>query len=377
MREKPRALIIGAGAVGRGLLAPTLIDSEWRVTFYDTNETVMRELAERKWYPLVGRGQTKWIGPVSTAYSGIKMCPLDQYQAIFISVKAQNLTSVAGMLQAVATRFGNLAYEDVNPLPPIFLVENLMNAPQKFKKMCEPLEVDTYGSIANVIVPTSPMAEDDPLFTVYDPNMELVISTDCNNVVPVIDHACYIPPHDFDMEMDMKMFLHCSLHVLAAYLGMKNNIEYIHEVISDPRTKKKVYWGLNIIVDALRNKYPNKKSQIRKRAKFEIQATGDKLFWDDVYRVGRDPERKLEWDDRLIGLLIQIERHLLDLSNGNIIGYKTIIEVTCEAIKLSRYGTPDCLEHYLLKNNLDGTTATYVRGIIRNIKNYGKQEGLF
>jgi len=377
MREKPKALIMGAGAVGRGLLAPTLIDSGWRVTFYDTDVCIMGELTKRRWYPLVGRGQTKWIGPVSTV-GRLSMYPLSQYNAVFISVKAQNLASVAVLLQDVATRHGELSYDEVVVVPPVFLVENLMGAPEKFAKMCMPMKVDTYGSIANVIVPTSPMAEDDPLFTVYDPNMELILTLDsCKATEHHIDHACYIPSSDFDFEMDMKMFLHCTLHVLAAYLGINNNIEYIHEVIDDIRTRAKIIWGLNVIVDALVSKWPDKKSQIYKRAKFELESTGDKLFWDDVYRVGRDPERKLEHDDRLIGAMMLVEQNLSWLDVNGRIGYTTLIEATSKAIKLSRFQSPDALEHCLESEIADHRQQETMRGIIRSINKYDELERLF
>ena len=97
MREKPKALCIGAGAVGRGLLAPKLIDAGYMVTFLDNNLHLINRINNMRYYPLVGRGIFKWIGPVTA----IDSCNIERwitskndtsfnYDYIFVSVRANN-----------------------------------------------------------------------------------------------------------------------------------------------------------------------------------------------------------------------------------------------------------------------------------------------
>lgn len=334
MREKPIATIIGAGAVGRGLIAPVLIDSGYRVVFIDVNRPLVDTLNTRRWYPLAGRGEVRWIGPVrAEAFSDYCHWYSD---IIFVSVKAQNLEDVS---HTIATLYANNAYinrtnnvTDASPMR-VYVIENLSNARDKFAKMLMPLvagaddgyaqSINIRNGIANVVVPISPFEEDDPSFTVYDPNMELVLEEwkfDRMDGVKPVDKAKYVDSEEFEFQWDLKLYLHCSVHVITAYIGIHRGLEYIHETIEC--CEDTIGLAVEVISDMLKEKYPDRVDEIDARVLFEIESMGDELMMDDVYRVARDPIRKLMPDDRIIGLISDVNIYLdMDQEPGYLLLY--------------------------------------------------------
>ena len=297
MINKPVALVIGAGAVGRGLLIPTLLDSGFRVKIRDTNDWIAIETFARKWYPLCGHGETRWVGPINV------VSPDENIDAdvVFVSVKEDNLSNVAIFLNN---------YIDDNV--PIYVVENATSADILLQNHLNKINAENYFNIhrgiANVIVPISPFEKDDPLYTVHDFNGKLILEHVEDNYAPTLNHAIYMNEDDFNFEWEMKLFLHCALHVVAGYVGIRNGLEYVHEAVHEPD----VVNVANGIANALTIRHRGRRDAIRKRLEEELSAMSDALLADDVHRVVRDPCRKLAPDDRLIGTLALLLKHTPD-----------------------------------------------------------------
>lgn len=345
MRIKPKALIVGGGAVGRGLLAPKLIDAGFMVTIADVNQYVLDRLDDMRYYPLVGRGIFKWIGPIDVwdvsrivypdlLLTNIYFPETIDFDYIFVSVKANNLPDVAKVVKSVVDR----NTKDVV----VYVIENLMSAADKFCKLLDGLgEYNTVilDGIANVVVPVSPHQEQDPAFTVYDPNMELVLIKPDN--APFINTVKYVTNGDFDFEWFKKFYLHCSVHAFVAYWGIEHGFEYIHEVVTSSPHEAVVSGFINLVGRAMKFVYPWNSNDIDERGKFEFRCMADDLYMDDCYRVARDPIRKLEYDERLIGLMYFIRKSLTDVVCDDI-SYKRLVHVTNSAIKSADL-TPDGL----------------------------------
>lgn len=297
MRSKPLALIIGAGAVGRGLLAPKLLDSGYRVKFIDVNWELISQIRSRKWYPLCGDGEVRWIGPVSIEASSSYFMDKNREtpDVIFVSVRPQNLLEATRNLPQIVTD------------QTVYVVENLTNAAQKvFEYHCDNKILKVRGAIANVIVPLSPFQQDDISYTVLDKDAELVLEK-LDDDPELISHAKYT--NNFDYEWDLKLHLHCTVHAVAAYLGIVNNLEYIHDVVRNPKTGQQLMQCVHTIALTLTSKYPEKKNAIYERMNHELESMNNDLLMDDVYRVARDADRKLMPDGRLIGTAAMIRQY--------------------------------------------------------------------
>ena len=361
MRTKPHALCIGAGAVGRGLIAPKLIDAGFMVTFYDVDKNVIDRLDQMKYYPLVGRGVFKWIGPIGVYDEQDLICMENDFDYIFVSVKANNLSIVADTIRYII--------ENNQKKSIVYIIENLNDAAEKFSGMLNDVDVNditVLNGIANVVVPISPHQEQDPTFTVYDPNMELVLEK--TKDAPFINTARYVNEDEFNFEWLMKFYLHCSVHAFVAYWGIQNNFEYIHEVVTSSPHDAIVSGFIKMISTAMKVHYPDNAKEIDDRGKFEFKCMADHLMMDDVYRVARDPIRKLEYDERLIGLL-----YFLRISLGNFIcdhdSYVKLVQMTNNAIDCAGL-TPDSLLGEDFWQELpDATFDTFYYGVIEELRN--------
>jgi hypothetical protein len=266
MINKPIALVIGAGAVGRGLLIPTLLDSGFRIIVHDKNELLMLNLDLKKWYPLCGHEKTKWIGPIGTINNHGNI----EANIVFISVKENNLFSVAMFIN-----------HNIDNNVPIYVIENATRADillhKHLNKINKKNNFVIYQGIANVIVPISPFEKDDPLYTVYDPRGKLILEH--AEGIPILDRAYYVNKDEFAFEWEMKLFLHCTLHVISGYIGITKGFEYVHEAVHEPN----VVNVANGIANALTVRHRGRGNDIRKRLEQELNAMGDNFLMDDVY----------------------------------------------------------------------------------------------
>jgi len=374
MRFKNKILIIGGGAVGRGLIAPKLIDAGFMVTIADVDRDITDRLATMKYYPLVGRGIFKWIGPVSVwnateiIYPRIAPSTVTysfDFDYIFISVKANNLSEAAKVAKFV---INNNKKNIV-----VYIIENLMSAADKFCKLLDELEeYDTrvLDGIANVVVPVSPHQEQDPTFTVYDPNMELVLVK--SQDTPFINTAKYVTNSEFDFEWFKKFYLHCSVHAFVAYWGIEHGFEYIHEVVTSSPHDAIVSGFINLVGRAMKFVYPDRANEIDERGKFEFRCMADHLMMDDCYRVARDPVRKLEYDERLIGLMYFIRKSLGDTICEDDT-YKRLVHVTNSAIRKADLTPDSLLELDSWKTLPEDILKIFNDGVIEELRNDWKE----
>lgn len=108
---------------------------------------------------------------------------------------------------------------------------------------------------------------------------------------------------------ELKLYGHNATHALAAYMGLSAGAKYVADLQEIPG-----------VLDFLRNALIEESGAALKRRYAHVDAVftpeGYRHYADDllirmvspylrdtVQRVGRDPERKLGWDDRLIGTM--------------------------------------------------------------------------
>jgi mannitol-1-phosphate 5-dehydrogenase len=108
---------------------------------------------------------------------------------------------------------------------------------------------------------------------------------------------------------EAKLYGHNASHALAAYVGAVRGVERI----ADLRQHPDVFAFLRAAFiqesgEALVRKHPGKDplfthAGYREYADDLLSRMVNPFLHDSVERVGRDPQRKLEWDDRLVGSL--------------------------------------------------------------------------
>ncbi len=100
---------------------------------------------------------------------------------------------------------------------------------------------------------------------------------------------------------ELKLFIHNLSHACLAYLGYLRGYKYIWESIED----KEIYRIFRGVIEeaktALIKKHNFEKKEIENYISDLIRRFKNKLLNDTVFRVGRDPLRKLGPEERIIG----------------------------------------------------------------------------
>ena len=117
--------------------------------------------------------------------------------------------------------------------------------------------------------------------------------------VPVIKGI--IPYDNLQAYEEQKIFVHNLGHAICAYFGFLKGYEYIWEAVTDPEIKDKVQSALDESGTALIRKHNFTLGEMTEHIKDLLERFANSALGDTVYRVGRDPIRKLGPRDRLVG----------------------------------------------------------------------------
>lgn len=277
------ALIIGAGAVGRGLLGVRLLEAGHAVTFMEDNAEILNRL-KCGYYPVKSMldSPAQWYGPVGL-YAGV----LDG--TVFVSVRVENLPAVAEWLLSQPRETEN-----------VVVCENSPNAAGQLKKLVGN-RFNCVNAIVEAVIPEMPSywKDIDPTLTYTDPSGQLLI-----------DYAAWYGEKvaglgyikEFDLAWDLKWYCHCAIHFIVGALGQKAGYKYVHEAVRDRAIADKLNKLYIEIARAGLAKWGDAEP-FRERAHQEVRALSSTARPDTCERVMRDAERKLQPGERVLGLL--------------------------------------------------------------------------
>ncbi|NLJ48629.1 MAG: hypothetical protein GX428_03455 [Candidatus Atribacteria bacterium] len=313
-----QAIQFGAGNIGRGFIGHLLWESGYRIVFVEAYPELVKLLNTRLKYPLrllEKNGQEKNVTIDNfVVYQTEEKNKISKAIAassiIFTAVGVKNLPAVAPL---VADGIQLRLKENPHPLN-ILLCENLKDAPQFFKN-----EVETHlndegkkflqekvGFVGTVVARMVPVMDkrfgvDDPLFIVAEAYHKLPYDvTAVKGSLPEI--AGLKPVQNFQSEVDKKLFIHNLGHATIAYFGYLKGYEYIHQAIADEEIKNLLDEVLKETSSSILRKYPDlDRIEVNEFVEDLKERFFNPLLMDTVYRVGRDPIRKLGEDDRIIG----------------------------------------------------------------------------
>ncbi len=312
-----QAVIFGAGNVGRGFIGQLFSESGYVVTFVDIDRPLIVALNARHGYTvrLIDNDyhQDVWITPVSAL-------PADDTPAIAEAVAQADLLATAVGARALPLVAASIA-QGVrqrmrrHPLAPLncivcenlhgaagilggLIAEHLSEDEQAFLRQHVGL-VDTV--IGRMIPPPTPeqRAQDIGLIQV-EPYKELPIDR-TGWVGNLPDIVAMQPCDHFEVYTARKLYIHNCGHATLAYLGYQRGHTYGYEALADP-----------VIADALERVWQESIAGLAGRyhvaGEWLFAHTADlrrrfanRALGDTVFRLGRDPLRKLAPQDRLVG----------------------------------------------------------------------------
>ncbi|MFN8456709.1 MAG: hypothetical protein U0401_18920 [Anaerolineae bacterium] len=155
--------------------------------------------------------------------------------------------------------------------------------------------------IARMVPPLPPeLRAQDPSLIVVEPYLELPV--DAAALVgppPVIVGMQPVAPFSFYTER--KLYLHNAGHAVLGYLGYRRGYEYGYEALQDAEILAAVRGAMVESQQALEQKYGLADGVITPNREDLIERFYNRALGDTIFRLGRDPIRKLAHNDRLIG----------------------------------------------------------------------------
>ena len=304
-----KAIVIGPGLLGCGFIGQVLRASGYQIVFVGRNPAMVDHLNRMGQYQvcLVQGGQAQAIQvdgvrAISTALPEQIAAEIADASLVTTAVGGNQLSEAAPLIAAGLRRRSQ-------PLN-VIAFENLANAGDCLRRLVGhhlpahfPLSAQGFsGALVNRAV-TQRLGDpnqDHPLTFIADPPAAFVVDgLSLRQPLPTIQGMRVTD--NYGAWIQRKLYIFSAGHAACAYLGSLKGYHYIHTAICDPEIQAAVLAAMTEGQRGLAACYgadiaggPSDLDQIINRFK-------NAALNDPVSRVGRDPQRKLGAEDRLVG----------------------------------------------------------------------------
>ena len=312
-----KAVMYGAGNIGRGFIGQLLSQSGYSVAFVDVNPDVIASINGAGRYPInilhKNSSEEIWVENVSCVDG-------KDIDAVATAIAEADIMATAvgvNILKFIAAPIAaglKKRWENGNNTPlNIIICENLIGADKVLKELISANLDDTEkldslvgfveASIGRMVpVQTPEMQNGNPLRVCVEAFDKLPLDKAAfKGEIPAIKNAILFTPFEFYIER--KLFIHNMGHATTAYLGALCGYEYIWQAIEDPRIEACVLRAMTQSAIALSKRHGVDVSELYDHVTDLIDRFGNRQLGDTVKRVGGDIKRKLSENDRIIGSL--------------------------------------------------------------------------
>ncbi|MCF0148235.1 MAG: mannitol-1-phosphate 5-dehydrogenase [Clostridium sp.] len=320
-----KAIQFGAGNIGRGFIGALLSKSGYNVVFADVNKEVINKINEDKEYTIKIMDVQCDIEKVNNI-SGV----LSTSNEILKEIKAASIiTTAVGPLvlpkiaSTIAEGIKGRKEVGIEEYLNIIACENAVNASSQLKDEVkkylndeELIYLDKYIGFPNCsvdrIVP--PVKSENILDVVVEKFHEWNVEKDAfKGEIPNIEGMNLV--NNLVAYIERKLFTLNTGHAITAYFGYLKGYKTIDESINDEKIYTFVRKAMIESGEALIAKYGFDREMHIKYIDKIIGRFRNPYLKDDVARVGREPLRKLNKDDRLIKPLITARSYNIDSEN--------------------------------------------------------------
>jgi len=324
-----RAVVFGTGRIACGVVGELLRDAGWDVTFIGRNRAVVDNLASNGRYRLrlsngAGSSERTIVGIDALAIDDRRViAAIAAADLVVTAVGVSNLAAIAGVLAE------GLSARDV--AVDVIACENHDDAGGLVQRLVlanatEPAALSKHGFAGGLVSravagrlgdPSGPA----PLTFVGEPIRELIIDgAVLRRPAPVADGLLVVT--DFAAYVQRKLFVFSAGHATAAYLGRVKGYQFVHAAVRDAEIAAAVMEAMREGQHGIAARYgtafarfdgPPQRARPARRRLAGRDERGDialeaifarfanASLCDPVARVGRDPRRKLNRSDRLLG----------------------------------------------------------------------------
>ncbi len=311
-----KAIMYGAGNIGRGFIGALFSTSGYDVAFVDVAKPVVEALNARGSYPLRVLDGAGYEDITITRVSAIDGTDADAVARAIAGADVMATAVGANILKFIAPNIANglkLRFAQGGAPLNILICENLMDANKVLEGMikqhltaAEQLWMDqsvglVEASIGRMVpVQTEEMKAGDALRVCVERYGFLPVDRDAfRGEIPQIRNM--VPFSPFDFYIRRKLYIHNLGHATAAYLGLYTGKPLIADAIDEPEILFLVEGAMLESAEALSKKYGVALPEILRHISDLLARFANRSLGDTCARVGADPVRKLAASDRLIG----------------------------------------------------------------------------
>lgn len=362
-----KALHFGAGNIGRGFIGKLLADSNVEVIFADVNESVINLLKTNRTYgvKIVGDSvntveQVKNVTGVNSKDEAAIIALFNEVDLVTTAVGPNVLKIIASTVaKALESR---LASGNTKPLN-IIACENMVRGTtflkeqvfthlnQAIKDQVETLIGFVDSAVDRIVPPVQPDENDPLLVTVEEFSEWIVDKTQFKGKIPAIKGM--EQTDNLMAFVERKLFTLNTGHAVTSYYGKSKGYQFVKESIEDADVKAFVKSVMQESGAVLIKRYGFDPQAHAAYIEKILKRFANPYLVDDVDRVGREPLRKLSYNDRLIKPL----RGTLEygLPNDN------LVRAIATALKYRNENDPQALElaQSLADNGVVATVKKY------------------
>lgn len=310
------AIIFGAGNIGRGFIGQLFSESGYNVTFVDVDAELVAKLAQERAYRLETVYNTDihgyQIGPVTALHGGKQAAEIaEAVAAADIGATAVGANALKFIVPHIAAGIALRAARQAPPLN-FIICENLKGAAaivrqstvEKLPPAAIPYFNTQIGFVDTVIgrmvpMPTPEMRAADVSLIRVEPYKELPVDK-AGFAGPVPTISAMTAYDNFPVFTARKLYIHNCGHALLAYLGYLRGHEFGWQALADTSVRRVLEAGWNESVKGIVHKYGADENWLREHVRDLTARFANQALGDTVFRLGRDPVRKLHPSDRLI-----------------------------------------------------------------------------
>lgn len=314
-----KAVMYGAGNIGRGFIGQLFSQSGYEVVFIDINTQLVNKINEYGRYPIrfaSPAGNYEIIIENVRAVNGMDVdsvaSEISSADIMATAVGVNILPRIAQPLaRGLSLRWNNKNMEPLN----IIICENMLDANHYLKaliadnlsaddkKYLEHLTGFVEASIGRMVpVVTPELLEGNALRVCVEEYGELPVDKEgFKGEIPFIKDM--LPFSPFGYYIQRKLFIHNMGHAIAAYLGFMKGYKYIWESVEDRNIKNIVRGAMMESAQALSKEHGIGLKIIQEHVDDLLNRFGNRQLGDTIERVGKDLKRKLSPGDRLVGAL--------------------------------------------------------------------------
>ena len=333
MKNNKKAVMYGAGNIGRGFIAQLFYMSGYETVFIDVNEEVIDSINKDGEYPIFITTNDK--------YDEFTVKNVRAVNGRNINEVAEEISTADIMATAVGVNVLNyivkpiaagikLRFENNGKPLNIIICENKINVDKYLSgllinEFAAQAEKDYFTENIGLVEPSIgrmvPVTPDDikaqfPLAVCVESYNELPVDkSGFKGEIPDIKNMKPYAP--FEYYIQRKLFLHNMCHALVSYLGYLKGYKYIWEAVGDAEIRYKALGALIESSCALNKEHKADIYSLILASYDLLNRFDNKLLGDTIDRVGKDTKRKLSEDDRIVGAVKLCLKH--DINPDNIL----------------------------------------------------------